>query len=112
MAWLLRDTTVLASVEIADTLPERLKGLLGRRSIEGVLLLRPARAVHTLGMRFPIDVAYCAGDGDHLTVLKARTMKPHRVAAPVRRANVVLEAEAGALDRWGVRAGDCLVVRW
>ena len=37
-------------------------GLLGRDGIEGALLLRPARSVHTLGMRFAIDVAFCDAD--------------------------------------------------
>lgn len=107
MAWLVRDANVLASVEIADTFRTRLWGLLGRRSLDGALLIRPARSVHTFGMRFAIDVAFCDGE---LRVLAVRTMKPWRIAPPVRRACVIIEAEAGAFERWGLSAGDELAV--
>lgn len=107
MAWLVRDAKVLASVEIADTFRTRLFGLLGRRSLDGALLIRPARSVHTVGMRFPIDVAFCDGE---LRVLAVRGMKPWRVAAPVRRACVIIEAERGTFERWGLAVGDELAV--
>ncbi|HLG91795.1 MAG TPA: DUF192 domain-containing protein, partial [Acidimicrobiales bacterium] len=62
MPWLLRQGQVLASLEVAESLPERIRGLLGRDGVQGALLLRPARSVHTLGMRFAIDVAFCDRD--------------------------------------------------
>ena len=108
MAWLLRDGDVLAAAEVASTFGERLKGLLGRDGLDGALVLRPARSVHTIGMRFAIDVAYCDPD---LRVLAVRTMRPHRMAVPRRRAKVVVEAEAGAFERWGLRVGDQLELR-
>jgi uncharacterized membrane protein (UPF0127 family) len=108
MPWLVRDTQVLASLEVADTFRSRLKGLLGRDELDGALLLRPARAVHTVGMRFTIDVAYCDSD---LVVLRTHTLPPHRVGRPVRRACCVVEAEAGAFERWGLAVGDRLEVR-
>ena len=55
----MRDGQVLASLAVADTWWLRTRGLLGRDGVDGALLLRPARSVHTLGMRFPIDVAFC-----------------------------------------------------
>ncbi len=108
MAWLLRDGDVLAVVEVASSFGDRLKGLLGRDGIEGALLLQPAKSVHTMGMRFGIDVAFCDRD---LVVLDVACMAPHRVGRPRRRARSVLEAEAGAFDRWGLRVGDRLEVR-
>lgn len=59
MAWLVRGSEVLASIEIADTAATRSKGLMKRDSIDGAILLKPAKSVHTFGVRFPIDVAYC-----------------------------------------------------
>ena len=111
MPWLLRDGRVLASVEIAASLRQRTRGLLGRDEVEGVLMLRPARSVHTIGMRFPIDVAFCAIGDDELVVLRTTTLRPHRVTRPVWKARCVLEAEAGAWERWGVTAGDRLQMR-
>lgn len=107
-AWLVRDGEVLASLEVAESLRGRTRGLLGRDGIEGALLLRPARSVHTFGMRFAIDVAFCDRD---LHVLRVVRLEPNRVTAPVRRAHAVIEVEAGVLARWGVRAGDRLEVR-
>jgi len=107
MAWLVRDTTVLASVDVADSFGARLRGLLGRDGLDGALLLRPARGVHTIGMRFPIDVAFCDRD---LRVLAVATLPPYRVSRPVRGACVVIEAERGAFERWGLAVGDELAV--
>ena len=58
MPWLVHDSKVLATLEVADSLTSRSKGLLGRDGIEGALLLSPARSVHTVRMRFAIDVAF------------------------------------------------------
>ena len=71
MAWLVHDGTVLASVERADSVKSRTKGLLGRDEIDGALLLRGTKSVHTIGMRFPIDVAFC---DDEMRVLRIVTM--------------------------------------
>ena len=58
------------------------------------------RSVHTLGMRFPIDVAFCDRD---MVVVDVTTMVPWRMGRPRRRARTVIEAEAGAFERWGLR---------
>ena len=108
MPWLLRDDKVLASLDIADTARRRGRGLLGRNGIDGALLLRPARAVHTVRMRFPIDVAYCDAD---MVVLRTVRMAPNRVGRPCLKARCVLEAEAGAFEQWGVVPGVQLEVR-
>ena len=108
MGWVVRDGHVLASVEVASTFTTRLKGLLGRDSFEGALLLRPAKSVHTLGMRFPVDVAHLDAD---LCVLKVTTMRPWRLGRPVAKAHAVLEAEAGAFASWELRPGDVLELR-
>ena len=108
MAWLVCDDRVLATVEIATGWRERTLGLLGHDEFDRALLLRPAISVHTLGMRFPIDVAHLDRD---LVVLKTATMSRHRVGLPVWRARAVLEAEAGSFARWGLKPGDCLQVR-
>jgi uncharacterized membrane protein (UPF0127 family) len=108
MAWLMRDGTVLASIEVAEGRRERIRGLLGRDHLEGALLIRRARSVHTIGMRFPIDVAFC---DDELNVLCTRTLSRNRLALPVWDARCVLEAEAGAFADWHLRAGDHLYLK-
>ncbi|MFG2127894.1 DUF192 domain-containing protein [Streptomyces sp. NPDC048751] len=89
-------------LEIAASYRARTRGLLGRDSVDGAMLLSPANSVHTFRMRIPIDVAYLSRD---LTVLAVRTMRPGRLGLPRLRARHVLEAEAGVMAGWGVRVG-------
>jgi len=106
--WLLREDEVLATLEVAEDRRSRRRGLLGRDGIEGALLLRPARAVHTIGMRFPIDVAFCDAE---LRVLRTVRMGRHRIGRPCPKAHCVIEAEAGAFAHWELRPGDQLEVK-
>ncbi|MEU3829612.1 DUF192 domain-containing protein [Streptomyces sp. NPDC029080] len=89
-------------LEVSASYRARTRGLLGRDSVDGAMLLSPASGVHTFGMRIPIDVAYL---DRRLTVIAVRTMRPGRLGLPRLRARHVLEAEAGAMSGWGVRAG-------
>ncbi|MHC5904858.1 DUF192 domain-containing protein [Streptomyces sp. S6] len=89
-------------LEIAASYRARTKGLLGRDAVEGALLLSPASGIHTFRMRMPIDVAYLSRD---LRVLAVRTMVPGRLGLPRVRARHVLEAEAGVMAGWGIKAG-------
>ncbi|MDQ0599242.1 uncharacterized membrane protein (UPF0127 family) [Streptomyces canus] len=95
-------TGVSVPLEIAASYRARTKGLLGRDSVDGAILLSPASGVHTFRMRMPIDVAYL---DRHLVVTAVRTMKPGRLGMPRLRSRHVLEAEAGAMAGWGLRAG-------
>ena len=108
MPWLLREDEVLATLEVAEDRRSRRKGLLGRDGVEGALLLTEARSVHTIGMRFPIDVAFCDAD---LRVLRTVTMPRHRLGRPCLKARCVIEAEAGAFAHWELRPGDQLEVK-
>lgn len=72
------------------------------------MLLTRCRWVHTIGMRFPLDVAYLDGDG---VVVKTVHMRRHRVGVPVWRARSVVEAQEGAFGRWGLRVGDVVELR-
>ena len=93
---------VRVPLEIAASYRARTKGLLGRDSLDGALLLSPANSVHTFRMRMPIDVAYL---DRRLRVIAVRTMPPGRLGLPRLRARHVLEAEAGAMEGWGLRVG-------
>lgn len=109
MAWLLRDDHVLAALELArhrsDLAAERDDGF------AGAYLVRPARSMHTLGLRGSIDVAYCTVAGDSLVVLRTTSMRPWRLGRPSLRARCVISAPAGAFARWELRVGDCLEIR-
>jgi len=108
MAWLVSNARVLASAEVAHSRSARRRGLLGRDHLDGALVIEPCRWIHTLGMRFAIDVAYLDDDG---VVVKTAQMSRFRLGAPVRQARWVIEAEAGAFERWGLRVGQEVEVR-
>ncbi|MFE7313729.1 DUF192 domain-containing protein [Streptomyces sp. NPDC057555] len=95
-------------LEVAASYRARTRGLLGRDGIDGALLLTPASGVHSFRMRFAIDVAYLNRD---LRVVDVCTLRPGRLGRPRLRARHVLEAEAGAMARWGVRRGVRVRVR-
>lgn len=97
----------VAPLEVASDRRARARGLLGRDGVHGALWLAPARSVHTVGMRFAIDVAHLDRRG---RVLRVATMAPGRVGRIVWRAHAVVEAEAGALARWGIGPGDVLSI--
>ena len=94
--------TAPVPLEIAASRRARERGLLGRTGITGAILLTPASGIHTFQMHFPLEVAYLDRE---LRVLATQTLPPNRLPLPRLRARHVLEAEAGALTRWGVRPG-------
>src|SRR5439155_15234632 len=108
MPWLIREGGVLCTLEVASSVRDRMRGLLGRDGIDGALLIERARSVHTIGMRFPIDVAFCDRD---LNVIALVCMPRFRLGRPRPRARSVLEAEAGAFERWRLHVGDQLEIK-
>jgi len=106
--WLLRDGSVLASLEIPASRQGRALGLIGRDSIQGAMLLCKVRSVHSFGMRFDLDVAYVDVNG---LVVRTLRLPRNRIAPPVWRAHYVLECEVGSFGRWGLSVGDELEFR-
>ena len=105
--WLLRDGDVVCALEMTDSPSER-GALRGRSGCDGAVHLEGARSVHTIGMKFPVDVAFLSVD---LMVVRVARLKPWRMAVGGRAARSAVETEAGALERWSVRVGDQLEVR-
>ena len=99
---------VLASVAVAHARVERRRGPLGREASDGTVLLRPARSVHTVGMRSAVDGARLGRD---LQVLRATSMARSRVGMLVPTAGAAVEAPAGSVGPPGLSEGDVLEVR-
>jgi hypothetical protein len=108
MAWLLRDGQVLASLDVASGFWARSRGLVGQRNCDGAMLLRHTKGVHSVGMRFAMDVAFLDRD---LVVIAVRRLRRYSIAWPRWRARNVLEAEAGAFERWELKPGDQLEIK-
>jgi len=105
---------VLATqIAVADGHWSRLLGLLPVAARDfsraRALWIVPCRGVHTLGMRFPIDVVYLDKDG--IVLYAEAHLKPWRVA-PVRVKTVgVLELPAGTLAESGTIVGDTIEIK-
>jgi uncharacterized membrane protein (UPF0127 family) len=108
MAWLLRDDQVLAALELAEVRRARMRGLLGREHVDGAMLIRPGKSVHSFGMRFPIDVAFCDKE---MVVLRTVGLRPNRLTRVSLRCSCIIEAELGAFARWKLEPGQKLEVR-
>lgn len=96
---------IAASVEIAQTSAARRRGLLGRDGLPkgSALIITRCNAIHTIGMRFAIDVAFVDAEGCVRKIVQ--WLQPRRIAiAP--RAGVTIELAAGALPSDRLRVGD------
>lgn len=100
----------LARVQIAGSFLARSRGLLNRDALaedEGLLFV-PGGSVHTLGMRFAIDVVFLSGS---LTVLKVATaVRPWRIALAPPRTQYVLELRANRSLECGIVPGRAIEI--
>ncbi|MGH3049517.1 MAG: DUF192 domain-containing protein [Gaiellaceae bacterium] len=99
--------TVCGRCLIADRPWTRMRGLLGRSSLESGegILLRPAGSIHMFFMRFAIDAIFC--DSELVVIDVVRELRPGKMAAR-KGAKVVIELAAGAASC--LAAGDRLAL--
>jgi uncharacterized membrane protein (UPF0127 family) len=104
---LTRQVELAHSVEVADRPVTRNKGLLGRDGLasgEGLWIV-PCGAVHTFGMRFPIDLVYL---DRRKRVRKVRSSVPPWRMSGCLFAHSVLELAAGTVHTTQTMRGDHL----
>ena len=91
--------------EVANTFGSRLVGLLGRDGLApGTgLVLQPSNSIHTLFMRFPIDVIFL--DDHHRIVATAARVRPYRVAWGGWKARTAVELPAGTIEQFDLPVG-------
>ena len=95
-------------VERASSMLGRMRGLLGRSELpEGdALLIAPCASIHTLFMRFRIDVVFLSRA---LRVVRAISgLHPWRATRFHRGAAMAVELPEGTVARTGTREGDVL----
>lgn len=99
------DSPVIESVFLATGLWDRMRGLLGRSGLpRGVgMYLSPCGSIHTIGMRFAIDVIFL-GRG-HRIVRVVRNVPPLRMVGGGWGARHAVEVASGWLDTAGVPVG-------
>ncbi len=102
---LTRGSTLATEADVADTSRKRRVGLLKHDSLppgQG-LWIAPCEAVHTFGMKFPIDVIFL---DRKRKVLKVRENMPRGRISACLWAHSVLELPAGAVAGTLTQKGD------
>jgi uncharacterized membrane protein (UPF0127 family) len=102
-----RSTVLGDRVGIADTSATRRTGLLKHSRLESGegLWIAPSEAVHTFGMKFPIDVLFL---DKKRKVLKIRSQMPRSRMAICLRAHSALELPSGTAAAMRTVVGDQL----
>jgi uncharacterized membrane protein (UPF0127 family) len=103
-----RGTLIGESIRVAETELTRIVGLLGEGELlpgDGLLIV-PSQGVHTVGMRFAIDVVVL--DRSWTVIAIRRDMHPFRMTRVFWKAAAVLELRSGALESSSTRVGDTL----
>jgi uncharacterized membrane protein (UPF0127 family) len=103
-----RGTILGEAIEVAQTAAQKVKGLLGRECLEDGqgLLFKGAGSLHTLFMRFPIDIVYADKKGKVLKL--AEGVGPFKLVGAPLRCHFALELPAGAIHQSSTRVGDRL----
>ena len=105
-----RDATLGSEIRLADTPRARRAGLLKRDKLnpgEG-LWIYPTQAIHTFGMRFPIDVVFI--DRQMRVRRIYHQLAPFRLTSLVWSAQSVLELPPGSLASSETAVGDELQI--
>ena len=92
----------------ADTFWKRLKGLLGRKSLEAgeALWITPCHQVHMIGMKFPISVWFL---DKNFNIIKIINNLPIGAISPsVPHVTSVLELPVNYAKEVGVTVGDAI----
>jgi len=107
---LTRDTVLGERIGVAETSLTRMVGLLGKRGLEpGTgLLIMPSQAIHTVAMKFPIDVLFV--DRKWRVVGMRSAMPPYRLTGIHWRARCVIELPSGKISETSTEVGDQLSV--
>jgi uncharacterized membrane protein (UPF0127 family) len=102
-----REIQLAHSIEVADDASTRRKGLLGRATLsagEGLWIV-PCEAIHTFGMKFPIDLVFL--DRNKIVKKVRQNVVPGRLSMCLS-AHSVLELAPGSVRLTGTTPGDRL----
>lgn len=105
-----RQSFINLGVTVADTPFARLRGLIGKirmRSDEAVWVV-PSHGVHTIGLRFAIDVIYL--DAEMRVVYAIESLGPLRIPPVIWKCASVLQLPARSIFESGTQVGDQLLI--
>lgn len=102
---------ITENAETAYSFFRRFRGLMFRKSIEEdyALHIKPCNQIHTLNMRFAIDVIYLSDSGEVVKI--DENVKPGKICKTVKNAKSVIEVNSSAAAKFDIREGDMLEIR-
>jgi uncharacterized membrane protein (UPF0127 family) len=103
---LTRGTWLATRVKKADNFFTRIVGLLKRHHLgpEEALWLVPSKGIHTIGMKFPIDVIFL--DRHNVVRRVISGLPPYRVTGIQLRTYSILELPKGSISKSLTEVGD------
>jgi len=103
------DILLWQRVLVANSFLSRLIGLLNRSSLEPSegMFFHKAPAIHTIGMRFPIDIIFL--DASRRVTKVLQQVKPNRIL-PYIKSRYTIELAAGQSEEKRIQPGETL--RW
>ena len=107
---LTKNTWLATKIRKADNFVTRLVGLLKRSTLgpEEALWLMPSKGIHTIGMKFPIDVVFL--DKNNIVLGIASGMVPYRISGIQLKGYSVLELPNGTIKKSRTEVGDQLEI--
>jgi uncharacterized membrane protein (UPF0127 family) len=101
-----RKEQLVVALTVADSFLSSLIGLMGKPSLpEGHgLWIVPCQSVHTLWMRFPIDVVFL--DESKRVIHLVERLRPFRISRHVSKARSVIELPVDVIRRTMTQVGD------
>lgn len=105
-----KKTWLATKVRKADNFITRLVGLLKRTHLgpEEALWLMPSKGIHTIGMKFPIDVLFL--DKNCVILAMVSGMMPYRISGVHLRGFSVMELPSGTIKKSHTEVGDRLEI--
>jgi len=96
---------------VAATFWSRFRGLLGRNdySCGEALVIKPCTSVHTVGMKFAIDVLFVSAQNEIVHIIEA--MPARRFSPWIKNASYVVELPAGRIASCQVKTGHTLTIK-
>jgi uncharacterized protein len=108
-----RQTFLATQLRVADTHYQRLLGLLGTSPSafqDGAgLWIVPCHGVHTIAMRYPIDVLYL--DEENRVIRIVDSVRPWRMTPVIVESATVIELPAHTAWNTGTKVGDGIEIK-
>ena len=107
----LKSQEIIATLKFANSYFSRLKGLMFKKKLDYVLVLKPksnlriSSSVHSLFMRFAIDLVFL---DNKKKVVEVAKLSPWKFYIPKRSADYILEMKQGSIEKYQIAIGDKL----